>query len=291
MKEYKVYIIVVTYNGIQWIENCLNSIIKSSIKNDVVVVDNNSTDGTTDLIIEKFPNVHLIRCTKNLGFGKANNIGLKIALEQNADYVFLLNQDASIESNTIEGLIRIHLDNPQYWILAPIRKTDNLHIENDVLSNIFSKGATNLISDLILGNPVSDIYTLSFIGAAGWLLPIACIRNIGGFDPLFFHYGEDNDYCERVLNHGYKIGLAVNYFITHYVGQRLDSKKMNNRKTLAKTLFTLKHNHTKKLRWYLSFIPSIYFDIKYNRQNFIKKVLTARVSKKLCLRNYPSFLD
>ena len=82
----RTYIIIVTYNGMKWLEACLSSCRKYS----VIVIDNNSSDNTVSFIEQKYPNTILLKQNKNLGFGAANNIGINYALQNNADYVFLL---------------------------------------------------------------------------------------------------------------------------------------------------------------------------------------------------------
>ena len=65
------------------------------------------------------------------------------------------------------------------------------------------------------GNELKEIYDINFIQAAAWLLPKKTLLDIGGFDPVFFHYGEDDNYCQRVLYHNFKIGVVPNSFIRH----------------------------------------------------------------------------
>ena len=85
------YIIIVTFNSKKWLEKCFESIINSEIAVRVIVVDNNSADGTPQTIKEKYPQFELIQLEKNIGFAKANNIGIYKALQDGADYLFLLN--------------------------------------------------------------------------------------------------------------------------------------------------------------------------------------------------------
>ena len=87
-----VFTIIVTFNGEQWIRNCLLSIRESSISSHIIVVDNSSTDETINIIILEFPEVTLIQNEINLGFGKANNIGIQFALKKSATFLLLLNQ-------------------------------------------------------------------------------------------------------------------------------------------------------------------------------------------------------
>lgn len=211
-----VNIIIVTYNGMKWINECLTSITKCSIHAKIIVIDNNSTDETVNFIKLKFPNVILFEQNKNLGFGQANNIGIAYALKQNAEFIFLLNQDALVDFNSIEELIKVAKENPDYGILSPIQ----LDGSGNLLEYYFYKfmiddTSKSFYSDFILNNKKKQIYEIQFIQAAAWLLPINTIKKIGGFDPIFFHYGEDNNYCQRVLFHNLKIGVVPNSFIRH----------------------------------------------------------------------------
>ena len=112
--------VVVTFNAGPYIVHCLESLRASSVETQVIHVDNGSTDGTTELIQSRFPDMELIQSTKNMGFGKANNIGVRNALAEGFDYTFLLNQDAWIQNDTLSKLISFHKGHPQYGILSPL---------------------------------------------------------------------------------------------------------------------------------------------------------------------------
>ena len=104
----------------KWYDKSFSSLLMSSVPVNVLVIDNASTDGTIDYIRKHFPNIHLIESKENLGFSKANNIGIKYAIEKNADYIFLLNQDAWVETDTIEKLLQTFLHNKMVGIASPI---------------------------------------------------------------------------------------------------------------------------------------------------------------------------
>src|ERR1700761_24513 len=112
-------VIIVTYNGAKWIEKCITSLLNSSFKVKIIVVDNGSTDETLNLL-EKYTEIYLLKATKNLGFAKANNEGITIGLQQNVEYIFLLNQDAWVERDTIEKLLNVAEANKEYGIISPI---------------------------------------------------------------------------------------------------------------------------------------------------------------------------
>ena len=109
----KILTIIVSYNFEKWIERCLGSLKASSHPTDIIVIDNCSNDRTVEIIKAQYTYVRLIENHANLGFGKANNIGMQLALQEGYDAVFLLNQDAWIGSDMLatlaEQLSLIHI--------------------------------------------------------------------------------------------------------------------------------------------------------------------------------------
>ncbi len=212
----KVYVIVVTYNGIKWIDKCFSSLRNSSIPLHVLAIDNNSNDDTVAALKEKFEEVEVIETDVNLGFGRANNLGFKKAMEEKAEYIFLLNQDAWIENDCIEQLINIAEHHPDFSVLAPFQLSyygnEKESYFNDYVLNQYSPEYNNSI--VAVNN--ASLYKSSFIHAAGWLLPYNTIVEVGGFDPLFFHYGEDNDYVQRLHFKNKFIGFVPKAVMHHF---------------------------------------------------------------------------
>lgn len=205
----KIATIIVTYNGASWIEKCIKSLLSSSMKTEIWVIDNCSSDQTVP-IIKTYEGIRLIENKDNLGFGKANNIGLTLAIQEEADYVFLLNQDAWIEQDTLEKLVAISCNKPEFGVISPV------HL-NGVGSNL-DFGFEQYIHPLTLSDIRSakeEIICAKFINAAMWLIPVSILLTIGGFDPIYAHYGEDSDWVNRLIWHRYKIGFAPNAFGYH----------------------------------------------------------------------------
>jgi len=217
MLHKNVFCIIVTYNGMKWIDRCISDLGKSSLQTNIVVVDNNSTDGTVDFIVNNFPAVQLIETGKNLGFGQGNNVGLSIAIAERADHIFLLNQDAYVEADTIEKLVATQVENPGFGIISP------LHFDGtgkDFDEHFFRFLIKSDIRELITAGLVPSTATPSmintpFVNAAAWLISRDCLIKTGGFDPIFFHYGEDDNYAQRVLFKGFKIGIFTGAKIFH----------------------------------------------------------------------------
>lgn len=211
------FAIVVTYNGLQWYDRCFGSLRQSLAPVKVVALDNASTDGSAEYIRQHFPEVILLEQKENLGFGKSNNIGIKYALDHGADEVFLLNQDAWIEPDTISELVAISQTHPEYGILSPVHlNAEKNNIEHLLLLRLddFRTTDSALFEDLYFGR-LKEVYETSYVNAAAWLLPRKTLETVGGFDPLFFVYGEDDNYINRVLYHGMKIGICPKTRLVH----------------------------------------------------------------------------
>ena len=218
----KLLVIIVTYNGMKWLERCLSSLTASSVASDVFIVDNGSTDGSQDYIRSYFKEAIFIQSEENLGFGKANNIGLQYAYEKGYEYVYLLNQDAWVEENTFETLIAMHKQHPEYGILSPIQtQADMTRMDKNFLNNVaYRTIGSSLIEDLYFGQ-TKDIYDVEDVMAAHWLISRDCLVKTGCFSPTFRHYGEDNNYLDRAIYHGFRIGIVP---ATKAVHDRADRK-------------------------------------------------------------------
>lgn len=204
----KVLVIIISYNFEQWIDRCLGSLRLSEYPIDTVVIDNASQDQTIRRIQQDYPEVRLIESNSNLGFGKANNIGMKIALEEGYTHVFLLNQDAWIEPTTIGTLIKLSQQYTLYGILSPVHLTG----KGDKPDPGFGYYAHLQKLDQL---PDKEIFPLPFVNAAFWMIPTNVLKEVGGFCPLFYHYGEDKDFVNRLYYHHYKIGYSPNVFGNH----------------------------------------------------------------------------
>lgn len=213
----KIFVIVVSYNGKQWYDRCFESLRASKLPVQVVVIDNASSDNMAEYIQQNYPEIILIESDKNLGFGLANNKGMRYALDHEADYVFLLNQDAWIEPDTLGELVRIHQEHAEYGILSPVHlNAEKNAIEVLLLNRIADYKTTDpqLINDLYF-NRLSDVYNTSYVNAAAWFLPRKTLETVGGFDPFFYHYGEDDNYLNRVFYHQMKAGICPKLRIVH----------------------------------------------------------------------------
>lgn len=218
--EHKIYIIIVSYNAQRYIKNFLQNFSDLPDLWKVIIIDNNSSDNTVEIIGNLFPKFTLISNKENLGFGRGNNIGLSIAMKENADFVFLCNQDLDISPSAINDMANILSKNKEYIIASPIQLTfDGDDLADDFSVQELPKRCPHLYADALRKN-LKDIYTTEYANAASWLMSRECIRNIGGFNPVFFMYGEDDEYIKRVSYHGFKLGIVPSAFARHVQGTK-----------------------------------------------------------------------
>lgn len=209
----KLLVIIVTYNAMKWANRCFSSLNASSIRPVIFVVDNGSTDGTQDFIKRNYKDVIFYQSDSNLGFGKANNLGMKYALDNCFDYVYLLNQDAWVMPDTFEHLINTLTTHKEYGIISPLQMNAD-----------FSKLDMNFSLQYNNRKRESDgLSEVSAIMAAHWMLSIECIKTVGLFSPMFYHYREDDNYIDRLHYHGLKCGTLDNAKAVHDREFRKDS--------------------------------------------------------------------
>ena len=234
----KILAIIVTYNAMRWIDKCVESLLNSDIPVDIFVKDNGSTDGSMDYI-KNLCNNRIVKLVGggNIGFGKANNIGLQFAVKNHYDQGYLINQDAWVLRDTISTLIKVQQQNKNYGILSPLQYKANLY---DLDANFYSGTCSysqnkQLLSDLF-NNEVKEVYEVPMVMASHWLISINCLEEVGGFSPAFHLYGEDDNFAQRAVFFNYKIGIVPSAKAVHDRGDRIATKSHNIKLANAYTL-------------------------------------------------------
>lgn len=209
----KVFTIVLNYNGIDCLIRCLDSIYASDYVNmEVIVVDNCSTDGSFEIARKKFSKFHFIKNSHNIGFAAGNNVAIRFALEKMADYVFLLNNDAFVDKDSIRNLVSACDELPNVGLASPI-------IYKDLKENIWFSGGKILWKKMktIHENSVlsSSPYLTEYATGCSLLIKKDVFAKIGLFDEKFFLYYEDADFSWRARLNDFNIFIVPSSIVYH----------------------------------------------------------------------------
>lgn len=236
-------IIIVNFKTKELTKNCLDSLFKYCDKDifEVILVDNNSGDQSVEFLQNNFKNkIKIIKSSENLGFGKANNLGAKIA---QGEYLFLLNSDTLIQNNILKPLYRFLKKNLKSGIVSP-----NLFLENkERQSHAFGIYPTirSEISNKFFYSRIKIInkpFKVDWVSGAAMIIRRKIFQEINGFDPNFFMYFEDLDLCLETKKRGWEIYVLPEIKLIHLGGK--SSKNFIERKNyyyLSQDYFFKKH--------------------------------------------------
>ncbi len=221
----KVAIIIVNWNGKADTLECLSSLRLDTYPNkQIIVVDNGSADDSVSVIRASYSDVIVLETGANLGFTGGNNVGIRHALEQGIDYLFLLNNDTTVEPDALTALVDAAEADHRYGLLTPV-----IHYF-DTPAEVWFAGSQ---MDLTRGTAYHDNrrvparteapHEIPWASGCAMLIRAEIMKKLGGFDDRYFLNWEDVDLSLRVRSSGSRIGLVPNARIYHKVGRAFKS--------------------------------------------------------------------
>lgn len=273
---YKISVIIVNYNVEFFLEQCLNSVKKAlnNVNGQVFVVDNNSIDGSVEMVQRKFPEYNLIANKDNKGFSKANNQAILLS---EAEYILLLNPDTVVEEDTFSKVIAFMDSHPQAGGLG-VRMLDGkgkflpeskrglptpavAFYKIFGLSRIFPR--SKKFGQYHAGH-LSEFETneIDILSGAFMLMRTEALDKVGLLDEAFFMYGEDIDLSYRIIKGGYKNYYFPETRIIHYKGESTKKSSVNYVFVFyrAMIIFAQKHFSQKNAKLFSFLInAAIYF--------------------------------
>ncbi len=252
-----VYVIILNWNRKDDTLACLESLACQTLPGiRIVVVDNHSTDGSSEEIAKRYPQVEQIVNLENLGFAVGFNIGLRFALDSGADYLFVLNNDTLLPPDCIEHLMQAV--SPEVGILAP------LIYFADQPQRIWALGGSihplllekrDLWAGKIDSGDFPEILDCDFVTGCAMLFPRKALETVGLFDEKFRMYYEDFDMCQRVRQAGLHIRAVSTARMWHKVASSSGgSDSPNERYWMARSSVRYFRKHARGLQ-----IPFILF--------------------------------
>jgi N-acetylglucosaminyl-diphospho-decaprenol L-rhamnosyltransferase len=230
-------IVIVTYNNESCIEACLSSICDSmsTIRVEVIVVDNCSTDNCVALIQKKYDRMRVIANKMNVGFAAAVNQGIRSA---SSDVIILLNSDVIVNRAALEGMMESCRASERLRIVSPIVFNVDGSFQDTSLG-LFPSFSVLLVETLMPYSMAKSLglktmfgnldkerrYQCEWVSGACMAFHRKVIQEIGFLDDAFFMYFEDVDFCKRAANHGIKSELINEVSVLHIGGKSFDPKK------------------------------------------------------------------
>ena len=265
-------VIIVNYNVKYFLEQCLHSVQKAciGIDSEIIVADNNSTDGSREYLQDNFPAVKFIWNSDNIGFAKANNLALEKAT---GSFILFLNPDTILAEDSIEKCIQFFDQHKSAGAIG-IRMIDGSGNFLKESKRAFPSPLTSLfkLSGLTMLFPKSKIFARYHLGhlpenenhevdvlaGAFMMMPKRVLDETGNFDERFFMYGEDVDLSYRVQEAGYKNYYFAESTIIHFKGESTKRGSLNYVRLFYKamSLFVKKHYSGSKAGLFIFFIQT-----------------------------------
>lgn len=239
---------IISYNTKDLLKACLNSIYQNTegINYEIIVVDNNSSDGSGDMVKKEFPQVKLMVNQQNVGFAKANNQAIK---KSKGRYILLLNSDTVVISDAIKKMVNFMEVHPEVGVVGCRKLNPNLTVQPSVgmlpsawtiflslfgvkwfLTSPRQRKLVGKFFGPFLGKSISSyldwyleddrkVRSVDFVTGACFLIRRETIEQVGLLDEKFFIYLEDADWCLRIKQKGWRMYIYQNAQVIHHVGE------------------------------------------------------------------------
>lgn len=287
-----VSIIIVNYNTKQMTLNCINSVFErtTGLEFEVILIDNGSTDGSRELFI-KDPRIQYVYSYENMGFGRANNVGMMISKGQ---YIFLLNSDTILVNNAISIFYQYAISHEQAFFGCWLVNSNGSHIHSGgripTIGSILFDMCKSYIpgryeGDRALSYSSNDCLEVGYVTGADLFFNRSVYERTVGFDHMFFMYYEESDWQRRAKKQGIKSYIIQGPKIIHFAGGSQMEK--NNRISLGKIqrIIHSRNYYIKKEYSYFVYLiyricsvilltPKLIFGRSMNSKDILKGILT-----------------
>ncbi len=227
----KVSVVIVSWNAKHYLSKCLQSLNNQAYSGEleIIVVDNASEDGSPEMVREIYPDTLLICNSENMGFAKANNMGIKAST---GEYMALVNSDVHVFENCLTKLVDYLIGHKKVGLIGPLIIGSNGEQQNSCRAepNLWNMWCRALALDAMF--PRSQFFCGYFMGhwshrevssvdilsGCFWLTSRRALRDVGLLDESFFIYGEDMDWCKRFKDSGWDVVFVPEAKAIHYGG-------------------------------------------------------------------------
>lgn len=220
----KVAVVIINWNSWAHMEGCLMSLRETAYRDmTVVVVDNASSDDSVDKIAARFHDVVILRNEKNLGTSGGNNTGMRYALDNGFDYVWLLNNDTIVPPETLGSLVAKAEADPKLGLLTPVLYDEHARDNVQYTGSVFQRDRFRVWHYHTLAEMPSFDNPDTWIWSTAVLIKRAVLEQIGLMDEQLFVYCDDMEFCAKAIKHGFKCGVDTAsklYHKSHFDGNQ-----------------------------------------------------------------------
>jgi len=257
---------IVSYNSLNFLRDCLDSILENppSLKYEIIVVDNASADGSCELVQKNFPQVKLLRNSKNTGFAAANN---KAISKTNSKYILLINSDCKVYKNSLDNLVSFMEKNKKVGIAGPkiINSDGSVQLSCRKFPSIFNAAFHTILTNIVPNNPFSRKYKLAdvnrdtpfevdWVSGSAMIIRRKALEDTGPIDERYFMYVEDLDLCYRMWQKSWKVYYYPCASILHHIGGSSGNSELKACFRMQRSVFYFFwKNHRKS--WKIFLIP------------------------------------
>jgi GT2 family glycosyltransferase len=267
----EISIIIVNWNAKHYLRDCLDSLVAAlvGIEHEIIVVDNASTDGSQEMVQSLYPNTKLICNNENLGFAKANNIGLHNC---SGRFIFLINSDVVVSEDCFRRLTAFLDENSNVGLAGPKILCKNGLTQRSIMSfptvwNTFTRAlALDRLSHI---NPIFSSYEtpirfhggtrkVEVVNGCFWAVRREALLEVGFLDERFFIYGEDIDFCRRFNDCGWQVVYYPDVSVIHFGEGSSSNAPIKFYIEMVKANFQLWKKYHRKAHW-ISFLVIVTF--------------------------------
>lgn len=226
-----VYLLILNYNGYEYTCGCIESLRQITYHNyRLLIIDNDSQDGSYEKLKSDYPDVEAIRTGRNLGYAGGNNVGISYAIARGAKYVCILNNDIKVEQNFLEVLVKAMENDKNIAIAGPaVCEWNQERVQSaGAIVNFYTAEARCLNFGEKYEEISKEIITCDYVAGACLLARASLLDEIGLIPEVYFLYFEETEWCIRTKKMGYKICCIPEARIWHMesatIGQKSDFK-------------------------------------------------------------------
>jgi GT2 family glycosyltransferase len=261
----RVDVIILNWNGREHVRECLDSLRELRYPAaHLLVIDQASTDGSQQLVLDDYPHVTLLALDRNLGYSRANNVAIDWALAAGAAYVFLLNNDTTVAPDCLDVLVATAEADPALGIVSPknVRYADPAVVDIGVRITWWS-GSLHSIRPWEVP-PDTRLLVSDYAWGCALLIRRAVLERIGGFDARYVMYHDDADLCLRARRHGWLTATRLDTHIRHKLSVTTDRIYLRKHYYRLRNLFLLVMLHAPL--WVKLIFPAVFVGYQLPRQ-------------------------